>query len=108
TMAGTRGKEKCERGSGGEQFTGGPGNDFVDGGRGNDSAYLGAGDDTFNWDPGEGSDRVEGQAGYDPMTFVGANVPEAFDVSANGHRVRFFRSAGTITMDLAGVERIDT
>jgi Ca2+-binding RTX toxin-like protein len=108
TIAGGRGNDKLQGGSGVEQFIGGPGNDFVDGGRGNDSAYLGAGDDTFNWDPGEGSDRVEGQAGYDTMTFVGANVPEAFDVSANGQRVRFFRSAGTITMDLAGVERIDT
>src|SRR5215218_2876477 len=80
----------------------------IDGGRGNDSAFRGAGNDTFNWDPGEGSDRVEGQAGRDTMTFVGANVPEAFDVSANGHRVRFVRNVGNITMDLAGVERIDT
>ena len=108
TISGGRGNDKLQGGSGVERFVGGPGDDFADGGRGNDSAFLGAGDDTFNWDPGEGSDRVEGQAGYDTMTFVGANVPEAFDVSANGHRVRFFRSAGTITMDLAGVERIDT
>ena len=108
TISGGRGNDKLQGGSGVERLVGGPGDDFADGGRGNDSAFLGAGDDTFNWDPGEGSDTVEGQAGYDTMTFVGANVPEAFDVSANGHRVRFFRSAGTITMDLAGVERIDT
>jgi Ca2+-binding RTX toxin-like protein len=108
TISGGPGSDKLEGGSGVERLVGGPGDDFADGGRGNDSAFLGAGDDTFDWEPGEGSDRVEGQAGYDTMTFDGANGPEAFDVSANGHRVRFFRSVGTITMDLAGVERIDT
>jgi hypothetical protein len=95
-------------GSGVERLIGGPGDDFVDGGRGNDSAFLGAGDDTFRWDPGEGSDRVEGQDGYDAMKFFGANAAEAFDVSANGRRVRFFRNVATITMDLDGVEQIDT
>ena len=99
TIDGGRGNDKLFGGSGAERLVGGRGDDFADGGRGND---------TFNWDPGEGSDRVEGQAGRDTMTFVGANVPEAFDVSANGHRVRFVRNVGNITMDLAGVERIDT
>jgi len=108
TIDGGRGNDKLLGGSGAERLVGGRGDDFADGGRGNDSAFLGAGNDTFNWDPGEGSDRVEGQAGRDTMTFVGANVPEAFDVSANGHRVRFVRNVGNITMDLAGVERIDT
>jgi Ca2+-binding RTX toxin-like protein len=87
---------------------GGDGNDFIDGKQGADIAYLGAGDDTFQWDPGDGSDIVEGQAGRDKMTFNGANVDEQFDVSANGHRVRFFRTQGNITMDLNGVEQVDT
>jgi hypothetical protein len=33
----------------------------VAGGRGNDLALLGAGDDVFVWNPGDGSDIVEGQ-----------------------------------------------
>jgi len=41
------------------------------------------------------------------LGFVGPNVAEAFDVSANGPRVRFFRNVGNITMDLGGVEVID-
>ncbi len=41
------------------------------------------------------------------MTFNGAGVDEAFDVSANGQRVRFFRNIGNITMDLDDVEQID-
>ncbi len=94
-------------GAGAETFLGGDGNDFVDGGRAADLALLGAGDDRFQWDPGEGSDVVEGQDGLDAMTFNGAGVDEAFDVSANGQRVRFFRNIGNITMDLDDVEQID-
>ena len=53
---------------------------------GNDVAFLGAGDDTFVWNPGDGSDTVEGQAGDDTMLFNGSNVNENFDISANGSR----------------------
>ena len=69
---------------------------------------MGAGDDTFVWDPGDGSDVVEGgQDGADTMLFNGAGVAENFDVSANGERVRFFRDIGNITMDLNDIEFID-
>src|SRR4051794_41482223 len=39
------------------------GDDFIDGNTGNDTANLGAGADTFQWDPGDGSDTIEGQVG---------------------------------------------
>jgi hypothetical protein len=68
---------------------------------------MGAGDDTFVWDPGDGSDVVEGQDGADTMLFNGAGGAEQVDLSANGNRLRFFRTQGTITMDTAGVERVD-
>ena len=45
---------------------------------------MGAGDDTFVWNPGDGSDIVEGQAGTDTMQFNGANIAEKIDISANG------------------------
>ena len=77
----------------------------IDGNQGNDTALMGAGDDRFTWDPGDGSDIIEGQAGSDMLAFNGANVAEAFDVSANGGRVRFFRNVANITMDLNDVER---
>ena len=32
----------------------------MNGGRGNDTALLGNGNDTFIWNPGDGSDVVEG------------------------------------------------
>jgi Ca2+-binding RTX toxin-like protein len=86
---------------------GSQGNDVVIGGTGNDQAFLGAGDDTFVWNPGDGSDTVEGQAGFDTMLFNGANIAENIDISANGTRVRFTRDIANITMDLNGVEGID-
>ena len=36
------------------------------------SRFLGAGDDTFQWDPGDGSDTIEGQDGTDTMLFNGS------------------------------------
>src|SRR5262245_24472947 len=67
---------------------------------------MGAGDDVFQWDPGDGSDVVEGQDGTDSMVFNGAAITEKIDISANGTRVRFTRDIGTIVMDLAGTEKI--
>jgi Ca2+-binding RTX toxin-like protein len=103
-----RGDDTLLGGRGNERFYAGPGNDTVDGNQGDDTALLGANDDTFIWDPGDGSDTVEGQSGADKLTFNGANIAENFDVSANGGRVRFFRNVATITMDLNDVERIET
>ncbi len=107
TINGGDGSDTIAGGKGIETLRGGRGNDSIDGNGGNDLALLGAGDDTFVWDPGDGSDTVEGQGGADAMVFNGANVSEQVDVSANGNRLRFFRAQGNITMDTAGVERVD-
>jgi hypothetical protein len=50
------------------------------------------------WDPGDGSDTVEGQDGHDTMLFSGSNAAEQSDLSANGDRLRFFRDVASITM----------
>jgi len=107
TIAGGEGSDNLAGGSGAETLRGGEGNDSLDGNGGNDLAFMGAGDDTFVWDPGDGSDTVEGQAGADAMRFNGAGVAEQVELTANGKRLRFFRNLGTITMDTAGVERVD-
>ena len=60
----------------------------------------------FQWDPGDGSDVVEGQAGIDTMLFNGSNTSENFDILANGGRVLFLRNIANITMDLDDVETI--
>ncbi len=107
TLAGGPGNDSLSGGSGAETLVGGDGSDRIDGNKGNDLALMGAGDDTFVWDPGDGSDTVEGQDGSDAMLFNGAAVAEHVDLSANGSRLRFFRDAGNITMDTAGVEQVD-
>jgi Ca2+-binding RTX toxin-like protein len=107
TIDGGAGADTLAGGSGAELLLGGNGNDSIDGNRGNDVAFMGAGDDTFVWDPGDGSDVVEGQDGADTMLFNGAGGPEQVDLSANGNRLRFFRTQGTVTMDTHGVERVD-
>ena len=61
---------------------------------------------TFVWDPGDGSDTIDGQYGTDAMLFNGANV-EKVDLSANGNHLRFFRDVANITMDTDGVETVD-
>jgi Ca2+-binding RTX toxin-like protein len=107
TLSGGPGDDQLVGGSGAETLNGDDGNDTIDGNRGNDHAFMGAGDDTFVWDPGDGSDTIEGQDGRDTMLFNGANAAEKIDLSANGPRLRFFRDVATITMDTAGVERVD-
>ena len=106
TLDGGAGNDTLIGGSGDDVLLGGTGNDFVDGSRGNDTALLGGGDDHFQWDPGDGSDIVEGQGGADEFDFNGANINENLAVVANGQRVRFTRDIANVTTDLNGVERL--
>ena len=107
TIDGGSGDDRIAGGSGNETLIGGRGKDSLDGNRGADTAYMGGGDDTFIWDPGDGSDVVEGQSGYDTLLFNGAPGAEQVDISANGERLRFFRNPANITMDTEDVERVN-
>jgi hypothetical protein len=106
SIDGGRGNDTIVGGTGAETLNGGPGNDSIDGNGGNDVSNLGPGDDSFVWDPGDGSDTIEGGGGTDTMVFNGAAASETVDLSANGHRLRFFRSPGPVTMDTHGVEHV--
>jgi Ca2+-binding RTX toxin-like protein len=92
---------------GADVFLGGDGDDFVFGDNGNDVAFLGADDDVFQWNPGDGNDIVEGQAGSDLLEFFGSNASETINIFANGGRAVFFRDVASVTMDLDDVETID-
>jgi len=107
SVDGGEGDDTIAGGAGAETLLGGDGNDTIDGNGGNDTANLGAGDDSFVWDPGDGSDTVEGQDGTDTMVFNGAGGAEQIDLSANGSRLKLFRTQGNVTMDTAGVELVD-
>ena len=106
-MLGGDGDDVLLGGDGAENFLAGAGNDFVDGNRGNDTADLEADDDEFLWDPGDGSDIVEGRDGYDVMTFNGSGGDEIFATTAIGDRMAFTRNLGNIFMDTNDVEAID-
>ncbi len=106
TFDGGKGSDVLNGGNGPDRFLGGDGNDFIDGNQGDDLALMGAGTDTFNWDPGDGNDTVEGQDAVDTLRFNGANIGETFEASANGGRLRFTRNIGTVTMDTDDVEKI--
>ncbi len=107
TVDGGNGDDVLDGGDGAELFLGGTGDDAVDGNRGIDSALLGVGDDSFRWDPGDGSDVVEGAVGFDTLDFNGAATLENMSLSANGERALFLREQGNIRMDMDGVERLD-
>jgi Ca2+-binding RTX toxin-like protein len=94
-------------GAGDDKIIGSQGDDTVFGAQGNDTALLGAGNDTFVWNPGDGSDTVDGQAGSDTLVFNGANINEKIDLSANGGHARLTRDVANITMDLDNVETVD-
>ncbi|MGC1693399.1 MAG: calcium-binding protein, partial [Pseudolabrys sp.] len=112
-LFGGNGNDTLIGSAGTDILDGGTGNDTVVGGKGGDTASLGAGNDTFVWNNGDGSDVVEGQAGFDTLVFNG-NVDPAIaeqikifaDVNDNG-RATLFRTQGAITMDLNSVERIE-
>jgi Ca2+-binding RTX toxin-like protein len=61
----------------------------------------------FVWNPGDGSDIVEGQAGADTLLFNGSGASENIDISANGGRATLFRDVASITMDMDDTETID-
>jgi Ca2+-binding RTX toxin-like protein len=106
TIDGGAGNDIIIGSQGDDALLGGVGSDTVTGGRGSDTAFLGDGNDVFIWNPGDGSDIVEGEAGTDTLVFNGANIDENFDISANGSRVRLSRNVGNVVMDLDGVEHI--
>jgi len=107
TLDGGAGDDTIAGSQGSDLLLGGDGNDTIDGNGAADRALMGAGNDSFVWDPGDGSDTIEGEAGADTMRFNGANIAEKVELSANGNRLRFFRDIGNITMDTAGLERVD-
>ena len=104
TLDGGEGDDDVRGANGDDTLLGGNGNDHVDGNLGADKALLGAGDDHFQWDPGDASDIVEGQAGADALDFNASNAGEQIDVSRNGGRVRLTRNIGSVTMDFNDIE----
>lgn len=107
TVDGGTGDDTLLGSNGADTLIGGDNNDTIDGNQGDDLALLGAGADTFQWDPGDGSDTIEGQSEIDTLVFNGSNASESFDVSANGGRVRVTRNLGSVVLDLNDMEKLN-
>ena len=108
TLDGDAGDDDLDGGNGHDTLLGDAGSDSADPNGGDDLALLGDGLDILRWDPGDGSDVVEGQEGHDVLVFIGSADAEAFAATSEGRRVRFTRDLGTIAMTLGEVEKIDT
>ncbi len=94
-------------GNGADTIFSGSGDDFIDTNQGNDIVLMGAGNDTFQWDPGDGSDSVDGQSGFDTLRFNGSNIGELIDIFADGKNAEMTRNVAAIDMHLANMERIE-
>ena len=105
-LFGGNGNDTLTGGGGADQLFGGSGNDTLIGGVGADQLFGGNGNDTFIWNPGDGSDTIEGEAGFDTLLFNGNGANEQMTISANGNRATLFRTQGNVSMDLNSVERI--
>jgi Ca2+-binding RTX toxin-like protein len=106
-ITGGSGNDTINAGAGNDTISGGSGADFVVGGLGHDTAVLDSGDDTFLWNPGEGSDDVDGSGGNDTLLFNGSDGSETMSLSAVGPRAVFLRDLGNIQMNLDNIEQLD-
>ena len=99
-------KLTIDGGAGNDIINGSRGDDVVIGGAGSDTAFLGGGDDVFIWNPGDGSDVVDGQRGVDTLKFVGSDAAEHISISANHGEAILLRDPGGVTMTLSSVEDV--
>jgi Ca2+-binding RTX toxin-like protein len=106
-LFGGAGNDTLEGKGGDDLLFGGDGNDTLIGGTGNDQMFGQAGNDLMIWNPGEGTDFMEGGDGIDTAEVNGGNGAENFTVSANGTRVRFDRiSPAPFSLDIGTTENL--
>ena len=104
-------------GDGDDSLSGGLGAETYKGDKGNDASSTAtaatttppwaAGTDTFRWDPGDGSDVIEGRDGRDTMLFNGAAGAETVTMARDRKTARVRPPPGNVTMDTDDVEIVD-
>ncbi|MEO0737496.1 MAG: calcium-binding protein [Cyanobacteria bacterium J06649_12] len=96
-------------GAGTDVIFAGSGDDTVVGQTGNDVAFLGSGDDRFIWNNGDGSDSINGGAGYDTTQVNGADGPgDEFDLREENGQAIFNRlNLGLFTLTNESIERFE-
>ena len=105
-LFGAEGNDTLTGGTGSDILVGGPGSDILIGGQGNDLIYP-DGDDTVIWNPGSGSDVIQGTGANNTLVLNGGNVSETITLSANGSRLRLTRDVANVVLDVAGVQTVN-
>jgi Ca2+-binding RTX toxin-like protein len=107
TLDGGDGADVLFGGDGDDELIGGADFDDVRGNKGADDVDLGPDIDRFIWNPGDGSDVIDGRGGHDVLFFFGTNDAETFDLSAQGRRLRLSRDVENVVMDLDDMDEIN-
>ncbi len=93
TITGGDGADRIFGGDDVDTLAGGAGRDELVGDRANDVVGGGPGDDTLVWNNGDGSDKNDGEDGFDTIEVNGASAGDAFTIApAASGRVRFDRT----------------
>ena len=104
SLTGAEGRDIINGGDGNDTLTGGGQDDRITGDRGADNMVGGDGDDTMVWNNGDGSDKADGDAGYDTVEVNGGtgSPGDQFTVKPNGARAQFDRvTPGPFAIDIA-------
>lgn len=105
-LFGGEGNDTLIGGSGSDMLVGGPGSDTLIGGQGNDQLFP-DGNDTVIWNPGSGSDIIQGSGTNNTLVMNCANIGENITLSANGSRLLLTRDVASIVLDVAGVQTVN-
>jgi Ca2+-binding RTX toxin-like protein len=107
-LFGGDGADSLDGSRGDDVLFGGAGNDKAIGGAGTDVAVLGDDSDQFTWNPGDGSDLVEGDGGRDTLLFNGSAASELVTIDPDGNRLRLARNVGGVVISVGGFELVKT
>ncbi len=92
-----------------DHLKGGEGDDVIIGNKGDDTMEGGEGDDRMIWNNGDGSDFMDGGAGFDTVEVNGATAAgDNFEVAAGGSDVEFKRTnLGLFQLDIQNTESLE-
>ncbi|MDP5218732.1 calcium-binding protein [Ruegeria sp. 2205SS24-7] len=108
-LFGSSGNDLLSGFDGDDILDGGSGNDQLVGGAGSDRLFGGVGNDLFIWQNNDGSDFIEGGAGFDTVQVNGANSSgDRFEIRMEGGRIMLERkNLGPVTLDIGASEVLD-
>ncbi len=93
-----------------DSLSGEAGNDSLIGGPGSDQVSGGDDDDQLVWNNGDGSDVMDGDAGFDTVKVTGSDgtTGDQFEITANVARIAFDRvNFGNFNLDIGTTENLN-